>query len=538
MATYQNSSCERPDEIESGGRGTYCCIPNCGNSQYDRYMQPTKIGLFRFPNEQKYPKLRKKWISAMHQFRRKGGSDSFTVKDSTRVCEFHFKQEEIRVSKGIGRKSLVSGAVPSIFKFKIRSPKKKRKSPTKRSCSPIEETSESEYEDDDEIDGFSPINYQFEEDAEPLNENPDPVDYLDIHFCCRDKSQEIERLKSRIKELETENASLCEENENLKKKKFNFENVSADPTFFKKITGIETDAFDHLYEFLNPGEKNENIKYYVSGDTKDRYSYSRTKPGPTPKHDSRTQLLMFLIWLRTGITLHFVGWLFDLTKSTVSHHIITWSNFLYFSLGSIPIWPSRLMVNETMPETFRNTYPTTRCIIDATELFCQRPSSLTIQSALYSSYKHHVTYKGLVGIAPSGAITFVSQLYDGSISDKELVVRCGILKKELWDEGDSMMADRGFTIEDDLKPLKVGLNIPAFLGGREQLTEDEVKESQGIAAVRIHVERAIQRIKKFRQIRNEIPLTLHGSINQIWTVACLLCNILPPLIQKDSSREN
>ena len=97
------------------------------------------------------------------------------------------------------------------------------------------------------------------------------------------------------------------------------------------------------------------------------------------------------------------------------------------------------------------------------------------------------------------------------------------------------MADRGFTIQEELNPLKVRLNIPAFLSGRDQLTKAEVKESQGIASVRIHVERAIQRIKKFRQIRNEIPLVLHGSINQIWTVVCLLCNFLPPLIQKDYS---
>ena len=120
---------------------------------------------------------------------------------------------------------------------------------------------------------------------------------------------------------------------------------------------------------------------------------------------------------------------------------------------------------------------------------------------MYSHYKNHVTYIGLLGIAPSGGITFISQLYDGSISDKEIVRRSGILDERFWQPNDSVMADRGFTIDEELKQLKVDLNIPAFLGGRSQLTKTEVKESQTIASVRIHVERAISRIKKFRIIR-------------------------------------
>ena len=43
----------------------------------------------------------------------------------------------------------------------------------------------------------------------------------------------------------------------------------------------------------------------------------------------------------------------------------------------------------------------------------------------------------------------------------------------------------------------------------------EVKESQTIASVKIHVERAIQRVKKFKGIRNEMTLTMHGSVNQL-----------------------
>ena len=57
------------------------------------------------------------------------------------------------------------------------------------------------------------------------------------------------------------------------------------------------------------------------------------------------------------------------------------------------------------------------------------------------------------------------------------------------------MADRGFTIEDDLEKINVSLNIPAFLDGRDQLDEDEELESQSIASVRIHVERLMSRLK-------------------------------------------
>ena len=139
-------------------------------------------------------------------------------------------------------------------------------------------------------------------------------------------------------------------------------------------------------------------------------------------------------------------------------------------------------VLEYMPLCFKETYPTTRCIIDCTELFVQVPSSLAGQSALYSSYKHHVTYKGRIGIAPSGAITFVSQLFPGSLSNKEITCRSGYLNPGFWQQGDSVMADRGFTIEENLKDLGVTLNIPAFLDGRDQLERDEVIESQSIAS--------------------------------------------------------
>ena len=130
-------------------------------------------------------------------------------------------------------------------------------------------------------------------------------------------------------------------------------------------------------------------------------------------------------------------------------------------------------------------------------------------------------------------MTFISELFHVSISDREIVSRSGFLKPSLLNSQDSVMADGGFVIYDELKELGVVLNIPCFLAGRDQLTAAEVKESQSIPSVCIHVERAIQRVKKFRVLRNETSRSFHASVNQIWTVCCMFCNFMTPSIQKD-----
>ena len=121
-----------------------------------------------------------------------------------------------------------------------------------------------------------------------------------------------------------------------------------------------------------------------------------------------------------GSLCHMYHFCFKPQKTTVSKYIITWTSFLYFYLGPIPVWPTREQINEEMPEIFKRTYPSTRYILDCTELYRQRLSFLSTQSSLYSHYKSHVTYKSLIGVSPSGSKKFVSELYDGSISDKKI----------------------------------------------------------------------------------------------------------------------
>ena len=121
--------------------------------------------------------------------------------------------------------------------------------------------------------------------------------------------------------------------------------------------------------------------------------------------------------------------------------IITWVNFLYLILESLPTWPSREQIKQYFPEVFKGEFEDIRCIINCTEIKCQTLQDLEKQSELYSKGKSHNTFKGLVGISPNVWITFVSSLYGGSISDKEIVKSSSLT--DLLEENDLIMMDHG-----------------------------------------------------------------------------------------------
>ena len=60
------------------------------------------------------------------------------------------------------------------------------------------------------------------------------------------------------------------------------------------------------------------------------------------------------------------------------------------------------------------------------------------------------------------------------------------------------MADKGFLIQDMLAPPGVRFNVPLVLKSHSQMPAEDVILKKKIAQLRIHVERAIGRVKEFR----------------------------------------
>jgi len=92
------------------------------------------------------------------------------------------------------------------------------------------------------------------------------------------------------------------------------------------------------------------------------------------------------------------------------------------------------------------------------------------------------------------------------------------------------LADRGFTIQDDLLFRQATLVIPPPGSGKSQMTRENVIKTRKVANARIHVERAINRMKWFRILSSVVPLTLVPVFDDILIICAALCNLMQPLV--------
>ena len=123
-------------------------------------------------------------------------------------------------------------------------------------------------------------------------------------------------------------------------------------------------------------------------------------------------------------------------------------------------------------------------------------------------------------------------------SDVELAHVPGFIELLHGKFGVLVMADRGFTIQDQLKAIGVSLNIPPFMEGRKQLPADEVLRGRQIASLRIHVERVIGRIKNYTILKSTLPISMSRIANQIVSVCAWLVNFQAVVIPTPPATED
>ena len=457
----------------------FCVVPGCSK----RSNREKDLSYYRLPLKDK--KLLQIWIYKI-------GRKNLPLNGNSRVCSEHFEPNSAR-----GR-CLLPGEYPTLKLPEItKAEKQRRPPPTKRVTVPLHENHNSDHE---EQRGMEQLTVKSHDIEVQVDLHVDDTRIVNLEA-------EIEALKLKLHTSALRLSNICNSDSKIQ--------------FYTGFHNYCT--LMALYKLLGPAVN--CLNYWgseIKGDTKSIQGRHRSL---TPTEE----FFMVLVRLKLGLFEQDLAYRFGISVSTVSRICITWISFLYVKLKELPLWPCRDMVQANMPQSFKKLYPSTRVIIDCTEIFVDMPSLPLIQQMTFSSYKNHNTYKVLIGISPGGAVTFVSKLFPGAISDKQLTLKSGLLK--LLERGDSVMADRGFDIQDQLTPLGVRLNIPAFSKGKVQFSNEELIETRRIATLRIHVERAMERIKNYHILDRNIPHSLNNIAEQIVTVCAILTNFMPPFCE-------
>ena len=240
------------------------------------------------------------------------------------------------------------------------------------------------------------------------------------------------------------------------------------------------------------------------------------------------QIFITLMKIRHNYNNLHLAKLFHSSTATIRNIIVTFIHVLYHLLyeNCMNVVPSREKNQTSLPGSFIY-FGNCKMIIDCTDIQIAIPSKMSHQKVTYSTYRGYNSFKVLLGVAPNAVINYVSPLYPGSVSDKAIVEKSGIMSNFI--AGDLILADKGFLIQD-IVPDGVTVNIPPFLN-KAKFTENEIKMCEKIARCRIHVERANARLKDFK-ILNFIPAYLRCYAEILVKLCAALVNLQYPLINE------
>ena len=375
---------------------------------------------------------------------------------------------------------------------------------------------------------------------------------------CHEKIQKMEKiiayLKDKVQRLEQEKEEMIEKSQAVRNecKELTRKNIrlqhenNLSPVCVEKLksddlialhTGLPSQRlFQFVFESVRPTA--EHMKYWKGNSSSldmetrgEPNSEHKQKRGPPRRLSKENELLLTLMKMKLNLTEDYLAFLFSVSVSLVSNILSSWIPLLAHELESFLYWPSREEVKLCFPKCF-NKWPGLVAIVDCFEVATEKPSHIDANTKIFSSYKNRPTMKFLLACTPGGSISFISEAAGGNMSDKQIFMESGIVRK--FSPGDKCMADKGFTIKGELMEIGVELILPAFVKGGKPLTPQENEHNKIITNSRIHVERVIGRLRDYAYLSSIIPITQLDLITPAAIVCCALTNLKPSVVPNKS----
>ena len=530
--------------------GHNCAVSGCSNSTariYKWRSEPCTIHekqtrkecgcwldppykLYCFPSSLRNGDKRKRWIAALRRINK--GKSEWKPCNSDRVCSKHFVDGEPTNAKPdptlhMGYDLPQKKSRRELFRHPV-PPRVKNQKPETLNKEQQEQPMEVDMED------------SFLSPPPPSSSHHSSSVFFDHSYVsstphsisclkCNDKSTLIDSLVNKVNKLSLQIKKA--KREKLLHSSFTWRKIKTDAkiNFYTGISSIS--LFNVLFTLLSAYLP--KLRYWRGTKRNIRFSKVKRTMLTTPKTKKlshRDEFLLTLMRLRLALLNEDLADRFGISPAICSNTFTTWIRLMSRILGdALVVWLLRESIRDNLPEVFiKSGHVKCHVIIDCAEVFIEQPKSLTNQAATWSDYKHHNTMKFLVGITPSGFISFLSDCYGGRASDKFITADSGLY--DLLERDDEVMADRGFQIREELMLRFCSLSVPPGARAKSQMTMSECRKTKDVANLRIHVERAINRIKLYRILKNTLPITMLHHVDDIVKTCAALCNLKPLLI--------
>ena len=299
-------------------------------------------------------------------------------------------------------------------------------------------------------------------------------------------------------------------------------------------------SVQRLFKFLDATGAAENMVFYderVAGGVPD--------DGGSVEKRCKTfrgvnGLFFTLMVLRSAMPLRVASTLFGVHETTGGRAFTTWLNYLYRSLRRLVRLPSREEVDKFSPGNFCDQgYAAVAMVLDATELEVCSSWQTDMNWAMYSTYKGRQTVKLLVETTPGGASCYIGNAYPGRMTDVEVVRVSGVVgdmrEGGLSHNGVMLMADKGFNAMSPLL-IKEGIHYvapPFKRQNKGQFTEPGMDSNREVANFRIHVERAIGAVKKWRIVDTKVNHKQLDDVAMCFHVVAALVNMMQQPFKSD-----
>jgi hypothetical protein len=268
--------------------------------------------------------------------------------------------------------------------------------------------------------------------------------------------------------------------------------VSRKPYLFRRFTGLTITEFNRLYQAIENGHKEYEIKRLTRPDRKNVIGQGR-------KFELKLidRLILLLIYYRLYITFSLLGFLFGIDQSTVARNIRHLEPLVKKCIP-LPEKIHRKVKRISNIDEFLRYFPDMKAFVDATEQEIPRPKNRRRRKSHYSGKKKRHTVKTQVITNKDGIIIHKTPHVNGRKHDYELFKR----KHPPIPPDIEMDGDLGYQgIENDFPEIKSRIPIKKPKGG--SLSGAEKKHNKSLSQERVVVEHVIGRMKRFRIMGDE-----------------------------------